>query len=414
MFNKKFLAALLVAGNLFTSNAHAEVQTYEGVGEYTMGERDTLETAKQGAKDIALRNALEKAGVLIQSHSRTENFELIEDVITSVTGAVLKVIKMDFQREDLLIRVQVTVNIDAEDLNNRLKVSAEAQPADDIKMLVSDQKAEDALTLIRENKFREALPLLIESLQANPKNVQAYERLGLVYNGTGDYAKTIFYCNKAIDLDPNWIWAYVNRAEAYSALNDWQKACADFDKIIQSNSQQVNLAWAYHRRGTLNMQLKNYKQAADDFNAAIQTEPNSAWHYNDMGWAYTELKDYDKAISCRNKAIELDPNYSLPHEGLAWIYNLRGEPEKAVEACNEALRLSKDTWSETLAYATRGEAYRLLKNYTQALNDCNKSIELYPRRAETYISRGKCYEALGDTAKAQADFNKARELGQTN
>lgn len=206
MFGKKFWAALLVAGNLFMSNAHAEIQTYEGVGEYTMGERDTLETAKQGAKDIALRNALEKAGVLIQSNSRTENFELIEDVITSITGAVLKVIKMDFQRDDLLIRVQVIVNIDADDLNNRLKLSAEAhQPADDIKMLVSDQKAEEALTLIRENKFREALPLLIESLQANPKNVQAYERLGLVYNGTGDYAKTIFYCNRAIDIDPNWV-----------------------------------------------------------------------------------------------------------------------------------------------------------------------------------------------------------------
>ena len=409
MFGKKFLAALLIGGNLFwASAAQAEIKTYEGVGEYIIGERDTLETAKQGAKDIALRNALEKAGVLIQSHSRSEDFELIEDVITSVTGAVLKVIGLNVERNDLVIRVKVIVDIDAEDLNNRLKISAEAQPADDIKLLVSDQKAEDALQLIRENKFREAMPLLIESLQANPNNYQAYERLGLVYNGLGDYAKTIFYCNKAIELKPDWIWSYRNRGYAYWNLKDYEKAHADFAKIVQI---EPNVAWAHHERGTISMMLKNYSQAVSDYNSAIQIEPNNAWHYNDLGWAYTELKDYDKAISYRNKAIELDPNYPPPYEGLGWIYNCLGEHDKAIKFCNKAISLSPDDWILSLTYNTRGEAYRLLKNYRQALDDYNKAIQINSGNASFYQNRGKCYDALGDKEKARADFAKAKELG---
>lgn len=400
-------AAALVIGLIFliAPIAHAEIKSYEGFGEYTIGERDTLETAKQGAKDRALRNALEKAGVLIQSHSRVEDFELIEDVITSVTGAVLKVLDLNFEREDLLIRVHVTVNIDADDLKKRLEISADSQPNDDIKFLVSDQKAEDALQLIRQNKFREAMPVLIESLQANSKNVQAYERLGLVYNGLGDYAKTIFYCSKAIDLDPTWLWSYKNRGTAYWFLNDFQKAKADFDKIIKLDS---NLAWAYHSRGNCYMMLKNYSQAVEDFNKSAQIEPNNAWHYNDLGWAYTELKDYDKAISYRNKAIELAPNYALPYEGLAWIYNLQGKYKKAIELCNKSLELSPNLY---LAYHSRGEAYRGLKNYQKALSDYNTAIQLNSTNGEYYAHRGECYRAMGDKARAQADFDKAKELG---
>ena len=119
---KKFFAALLIVGSLFfVSTAQAEVKTYEGVGEYVMGERDTLETAKQGAKDKALRNALERAGVLIQAFARTEDSELVEDVITSQTGAILKVVEITYDREDFLVKAHVWVEIDADDINRRLE-----------------------------------------------------------------------------------------------------------------------------------------------------------------------------------------------------------------------------------------------------------------------------------------------------
>ena len=119
---KKFLATLMIVGSLFfVSTVQAEVKTYEGVGEYVMGERDTLETAKQGAKDKALRNALERAGVLIQAFARTQDSELVEDVITSQTGAVLKVVEITYDREDFLVKAHVWVEIDADDINRRLE-----------------------------------------------------------------------------------------------------------------------------------------------------------------------------------------------------------------------------------------------------------------------------------------------------
>ena len=65
---KKFLAALLTAGLMFTtSTVNAELKTYTGTDEYVMSEFETIDIAKQRAKQKAERNAQEKAGVYINS-----------------------------------------------------------------------------------------------------------------------------------------------------------------------------------------------------------------------------------------------------------------------------------------------------------------------------------------------------------
>ena len=49
---RKFLIGAMIIGSLLVMpTINAEVKTYTGVGEYMIGERDTLEIAKQGAKE---------------------------------------------------------------------------------------------------------------------------------------------------------------------------------------------------------------------------------------------------------------------------------------------------------------------------------------------------------------------------
>ena len=51
---KKFLAAMLVASSLFfTSTSYAEIQTYEGTGEYYMSDFETFDVAQQRARKRA-------------------------------------------------------------------------------------------------------------------------------------------------------------------------------------------------------------------------------------------------------------------------------------------------------------------------------------------------------------------------
>ncbi|MCL1472345.1 tetratricopeptide repeat protein [Argonema antarcticum] len=61
-------------------------------------------------------------------------------------------------------------------------------------------------------------------------------------------------------------------------------------------------------------------------------------------------------------------------------------------------------------FAQRGETYRQMKRYTEALADFNRSIGLSPNYAWAYAHRGVVYRRLLRYEEAVADFNRAIEL----
>ena len=261
MLGKKFWATCLIAGSLFLMpTAQAEVKTYEGFGEYAMGERDTLETAKQGAKDKALRNALERAGVLIQSRSRTEDLELVEDMITSQTGAVLKVIEIIYEREDFLVKAIVTVEIDADDLNRRLEAYATSTPDD--KILLANKKVDEALKLWHEDKDTEAIALMSEAITLNPNDAEIYVKRATIYMSTGEASSCFYDADKALQLDSNNATAYFLRGAANLALLKNNNAIADLNEAIRLDAKNKH---AYYFRGLYWRNVGNKKKARADF-----------------------------------------------------------------------------------------------------------------------------------------------------
>ena len=257
---KRFFATLLVAANLlFASTVQAEVQTYTGTGEYVMGERDTLETAKQAAKDKALRNALERAGVLIQSRSRTEDSELVEDVITSQTGAVLQVLEVVYEREDLLIRATVKVDIDAEDLNRRLE--AAVKPTSD-KISLANQKLDEATQLWHEGQDDEALALLSEAATLNPDNAEIFLKRAIICVSNGKFAQAAHDANKVLQLKPNHSMALWIRGAAALTAGDNSAAIDDLNAAIDSDPLNKH---AYYFRGIYFKTVGDKKRARADF-----------------------------------------------------------------------------------------------------------------------------------------------------
>ena len=127
---KRFLTALLlVVANFFVMPpVEAEIQTYTGTDEYIVGEHETHEVAKNNSKIRAMRNAQDQAGVFIRSRSRMKDLELVDDEVVTITAAVLKVVGApDYKVRVLddgkstLIVTTVTVQIDTDDVDRRLK-----------------------------------------------------------------------------------------------------------------------------------------------------------------------------------------------------------------------------------------------------------------------------------------------------
>ena len=55
-----------------------------------------------------------------------------------------------------------------------------------------------------------------------------------------------------------------------------------------------------------------------------------------------------------------------------------------------------------------------VKNFTSAITELNKAIEINPNYAKAYLDRGNVYLIIQDYKKAQQDFENAQKIDSTN
>ena len=63
-------------------------------------------------------------------------------------------------------------------------------------------------------------------------------------------------------------------------------------------------------------------------------------------------------------------------------------------------------------YLMRSECYRTIGEYSKAISDINKALELNSTDAYPYYSMGWCYELMGDDDKAMVTYNKGIKVNQ--
>jgi len=355
---KKFLASLLVAGSLFAMpTVNAEIKTYEGTDEYIMSEFETIDIAKQRAKQKAARNAQEKAGVFINSFSKTRDMELVEDEVIAITCGILSVVDVKYDVKPLddangfSIRATVKANIETNDVNKWLEKSAREKSTiviqnKELQKAVADQDA------------------MINKLQEQIKKLKAEGKL----NGKREREKIT------------------------------QEIAAE-DKIFLAN-QKLDEAQK-------NFYDKDYKNAIKLCDESIKIQP-TARAYCGRGGAYGVLKNFDKTVKDCTQAIRLNPKYAMAYTNRAAAFASLQNYEQAMEDINMAIECDPTL---ALAYNNRGAMYLMAGDIQAAFTDANKAIEFDPKLDLPYMIRGTCYQMMGNMVQAQADFNKAKQLG---
>ena len=124
--SKMLIRFMFIMMLLFTSTANAEVKIYNGTGEYIMSEFETLDIAKQRAKQKAERHAQEQAGVYVSSYTKVKNAQVSEDEIITITSGIMNVVDVDYEvtpldkGKSIHIVAKIKANIDTDDINKWL------------------------------------------------------------------------------------------------------------------------------------------------------------------------------------------------------------------------------------------------------------------------------------------------------
>lgn len=149
--------------------------------------------------------------------------------------------------------------------------------------------------------YRENLEVVRQYVARSRQALELNNR-GLEQIKAGDYTGAIATLNRAIELNPALLQAYLNRGYAYAATNNHQSALANYNTAIQVNSSSAD---AYYFRGEEYLQLGNYQDALTDYNKAIELDPKRANAYLDRGFIYYELDNPKNAADDFAKAAEL-------------------------------------------------------------------------------------------------------------
>jgi len=108
-----------------------------------------------------------------------------------------------------------------------------------------------------------------------------------------------------------------------------------------------------------------------------------------------------------NHALNVTSNNYCAYYNRGNAYKIIGNYEQAIMDYDSAIKIYPQYPN---AYNNRGNAYSILHNYERAINDYSMAIRFVPQYAEAYNNRGFAYRRLGDYVQAIDDFSRAIDL----
>lgn len=215
------------------------------------------------------------------------------------------------------------------------------------------------------------LPTSTLTSQTRDRAAQYYQS-GLARKAKGDLDGAIADYSKAIEINPRYAEAFVNRGVARKTKGDLRGAIADYDKALAIN-------------------------------------PGLKEAYNNRGLARQLQGSLDPAIADFDKAIELDAHYAGAHYNRASAARAKGDLKLAIAELTKAIESPhNDHLSET--YNNRGTIRHEMGDNVGAVADFTKAIEIDPQNVFAYSHRGYALILLDKETEARLDFEQVLKI----
>ena len=223
----------------------------------------------------------------------------------------------------------------------------------------------------------------------------------------------LFYYNRALQIDPDYGYANLQKAYLYNSLGD----STNYEKEITSTLLNKNID-VDTKVSILTDYIRDCIQQGDSsarvdnmFRTILNQHPHEAQIRHLFSDYLSFKKDYKNAAEQLSYALDIDPSDSKNWERLIWLDIFNKDFDKAVETGKKAIEYAPD---ELTLYRALGSAYLQKKDYNKAIATYgtllvrNKDLQMIDD-SEIYSSLGDIYQQMGDTANTTVNYEKALE-----
>ncbi|RPI92483.1 MAG: tetratricopeptide repeat protein [Chloroflexi bacterium] len=258
------------------------------------------------------------------------------------------------------------------------------------------------ITKTQKTAASDAAPVQEEQLTA-----QAWFERGYTFENANALDEALRCYTEAIRLDPKFDFAYLSRGSVRKNMGDIDEAIRDYDIAIKLSQRDLY----YSFRGNARIDKEDFEGAIADHSKAIQLNPESANAYYFRGDAHFAKGDIDAAIVDYTRAIKFAPEDSDAYVSRGDAFSDRGDIDLAIKDYSTAIRLKP---KEAYTYLACGNARREKGDLTRAIKDYSEAISLKTDIADVYIeayyNRAEAWEREKDYSSAIADYQKYLEL----
>ncbi len=216
------------------------------------------------------------------------------------------------------------------------------------------------------------------------------------------YEQAVSDFSLVILLNPTFTDPYLQRAQSYIALKNYDAALVDLNHLIKLPTLDPQVKGsAYTERGEMYRIQSNFEAAIADYSAAIQLSPDDPTSYFGRGVIYYVQNEYEKSFKDMTKLASITPDEPNAHYFLGLLDNELKNYADAVKQFDTYINAVPDNY---WAYAGRATAYSEQKQYQQALADLNQAIKINGQNPDTYLKRGLVQQKLGDEQASASDY----------
>lgn len=236
-----------------------------------------------------------------------------------------------------------------------------------------------------------------------------YHVLAKDYLLLGKHALAAQMGEKSVEADPDNIYYRETLADVYSGASEIDKAVAQYETIVQLDSNSVyrwyNLARLYQSKKPLKA-LELYQSIIKRFGAD--------WNvYSQIAEIYSNLGEYDKSAEAIKEMLSIDPANRQLKMTLADAYIRAGNYDEALRLYDELLELNPEDIELQSAvasiYIKKKEYDEAAKHYGFILDQDSVSVESKLRIGEMYydeirrVRENNSNEIENDSAHAIGD-----------
>jgi adenylate cyclase len=230
-------------------------------------------------------------------------------------------------------------------------------------------------------------------------------------------AKAMKLFERAVKLDPNYVWAWVRLAWMHIVVSRYSQSPSEsFKKVVQISQKVLALNDSdpdvCALLGIVYLRQKRYKEAIAEGKKATELGPTNAHAYLFLAVTMNTVGRFDDAIELVKKAMRVHPYY--PAYYLQWLggaYRMTGRYDEALKVYEQLLdRSRKGEYSAWLAHLFLAEIYAELGQDEKARTHAPEVLRLKPKFSLKWVSKSPTYE-YKDPAHLERRLNALRKAG---